>query len=201
MKLQQTKDYLLLIDEEVEIKDGDICIDSAGVIFKHENHLPISIGQRKITAYRPLTKEAKELDLPLLPNPFEVDDFQQSYKVVYDYVSDGIRNYAAYVELLKLKKIAQSKQFSLEDVVRIVHLWDNHINIHEEDKGCIKEIEKFIQSLSTQKLPSEFTPEYEYVESVDDLWEFQDDDSLPKRKLKTITNSEGKQELVGIYKY
>src|SRR5690606_31430484 len=68
---------------------------------------------KKIIAYRPLTDETKELDLPLLPNPFKEDEFSKYYQIVFDYVNSGIRNFGAMMGLLKLKEIAQSKQFSL----------------------------------------------------------------------------------------
>jgi len=208
MKLQQTKDYLLLIDEEAEIKDGDICIDSTGVIFKHENHFPISIGQRKITAYRPLTKEAKELDLPLLP-PFEELDFKNIVEDLPEHDAlksmDGTYSSFHYQSEAMIKgyelgyKAAQSKQFSLEEVINIVHQWDNHINIHEEDKGSVKEIEKFIQSLSTQRVPKEFIPEYDLMNEGYDKPE--DYPYQECKVLKTTINSSWKIELVGTYKY
>lgn len=42
-------------------KEGDTCIDSEGKIFTHENHFPISIGQRKIIA------QSETLSLPGIP--------------------------------------------------------------------------------------------------------------------------------------
>jgi hypothetical protein len=38
----------IYITSDEEIKEGDWCFDINGKIFKHENHFPISIGQRKI---------------------------------------------------------------------------------------------------------------------------------------------------------
>lgn len=76
MKLIQTKDYLLLIDEEAEIKEEDY------YYWELTNTVQINRlleGDRKLgrtgpkgnvyktIAYYPLTKEAKKLDLPLLP--------------------------------------------------------------------------------------------------------------------------------------
>lgn len=88
MKLIQTKDYLLLIDEEAEIKLNDLFLgddrdrlteSERWKICKNEstegvNYLMCEgVGYQKgynaflILSYYPLTKEAKELDLPLLP--------------------------------------------------------------------------------------------------------------------------------------
>lgn len=75
-KLIQIKDYLLLIDEEVEIQKGDLMHDNHLVglcnCTKVVNKLPYSytssfLNVDKVIAYYPLTKEAKKLDLPLLP--------------------------------------------------------------------------------------------------------------------------------------
>ena len=38
----------IYITNDDKIKEGDWCLDINGKIFKHENHFPISIGQRKI---------------------------------------------------------------------------------------------------------------------------------------------------------
>lgn len=51
----------------------------------------------------------------------------------------------------KAQELLSDRMFTLEDVVKIVHMWDNYINVHEEDKGSINVIKKFIQSLSQPK--------------------------------------------------
>jgi len=55
--------------------------------------------------------------------------------------------------------------------------------------------EEIIQSLSTQQLPKEFIPE---IRIINQDYRFE---RGQRKELKTITNSEGKQELVGTYKY
>lgn len=221
MKIITTKNYLLWIDELAEIKNDDICVDSEGKIFKHESHFPISIGQRKIIAYYPLTKEAKELDLPLLPNPFEAD-YEKIYVLLADgdgtmrsidepfgvavktkeaaeqYLKDGGVGYShSYTELRvfntakegidwKYRKIqpakSHSKQFSLEDIKEAFdsarQKGTGKPYSHEDD--TYETVEDYLKELSTQKLPKEFIIPY----------------GLP-----FITNSEGKEELVGTYKY
>ena len=52
-QLIHTNNYFLVVDDS-GIKEGDLCIDMNGIIFKHENHFPVSIGQRKITHHLPL---------------------------------------------------------------------------------------------------------------------------------------------------
>lgn len=72
-KLIQTKDYLLLIDEKAEIKQNNWYIDQSIKNFNHIKQMTFSKwGTKptncfKILAYHSRTKEAKELDLPLLP--------------------------------------------------------------------------------------------------------------------------------------
>ena len=107
----------------------------------------------------------------------------------------------------KLLKAAQFKQFSLEDVKKAIKMAREQSEPYYgggglvlsepiyEDKHTEEEI---IQSLSTQKLPKEFIPEYEIVYSSKEL---ADKGFIYEEVFKTITNSEGKQELVGTYKY
>src|SRR5690606_16767197 len=74
MKLISSKEYLLLIDEVTGFKSGDwnYEIDNTIQIYQFSYDIEKYPGN-KIIAYYPLKKEAKELDLPLLPNPFERD--------------------------------------------------------------------------------------------------------------------------------
>lgn len=68
-KLIKTKDYLLLIDEEAKI--GKYVWDIEQKYIREDvSKYNITDFDVEIIAYYPLTKEAKELDLPLLP-PFE----------------------------------------------------------------------------------------------------------------------------------
>ena len=47
----------------------------------------------------------------------------------------------------KALEILGDKKFTEEDMAREIHLWDCHINVHEEDKGCLREIYKRVKSL------------------------------------------------------
>lgn len=68
-KLIQTKDYLLLIHEEAEIRVNNLFypMDGKGHITRRSSMYLNVDGCGKIIAYRKLSEEAKELDLPLLP--------------------------------------------------------------------------------------------------------------------------------------
>lgn len=222
MKLLTTKDYLLLIDKGAEIKGSPfLCYNPLKItwdddVVLYQGAMPEYNyrGLQKIIAYYPLNSEAKELDLPLLPNPFEEIDVEKLACKKYN-IKEGINDYderyynshnvAKAEAFITGYKAAKAKQFSLEDVKKAfnagydLNTWEQ-LGVPNEERDYLNE-HQFIQSLSTQQLPKEFISEYEYIESVDELWEFQDDDSLPKRKIKTITNSEGKEVLVGTYKF
>lgn len=231
MKLIQTKDYLLLIDEEAKV--GKYVWD------KEHNYMRENVSRNNITdfdieiiAYRPLTKEAKELDLPLLPNPFDkqIDEVTHLKNLGHECFiqmkklnpSGGMKEFIRMAVEFGYKAAQQSKQFSLEDVKKAIDMareeytWTNQGREGSTEWYYSKE--QIIQSLSTQQLPSEFIPEYEYYYHSSE--EFYKDakfekcskeqyDSIKKEiptcpvkvKLKTITNSEGKEEIVGSYKY
>lgn len=204
MKLQQTKDYLLLIDEEAEINGKETLF-----IFESDTGLVNTINKEyekndfdsKIIAYRKLNSEAKELDLPELP-PFEVDieklacEKYNLKKGINDYDERYYNSYnvAKAEGFIEGYKAAQSKQFSLEDIERVIEQTIEFMrNKATEFRDCKNII---IQSLSNQKLPKEFISEWTQTPPAI----FREND-VPYAILKTITNSEGKKELVGIYRY
>lgn len=47
----------------------------------------------------------------------------------------------------KALEILGYRRFTEDDMAREIHLWDCHINVHEEDKGCLREIYKRVKSL------------------------------------------------------
>src|SRR5690606_32927941 len=223
MKLIQTKDYLLLIDEEAEIKEGGklsfyknnhgseiLCISylsKTGVVFHKldvdpveeygsiEGGLtPLKENISKIIAYYPLTKEAKELDLPLLP-PFE-DNFDLKQEIIRWYDSKSGTTLINDPSLNTLVDKAQSsnKQFSLEDMKKAL---SEAFKVSQD--GYQITADEIIQSLFTQQLPKKFIPEYDLMNEG-----YNKPEDYPYQEckvLKTITNSEGKEEIVGTYKY
>lgn len=148
MQIISTKDYLLLIDEEAEINKGCYIVarDNSGIAKVEEfkkghikavtiNDTDLGIGYYqlsdwiKIIAYYPLTKEAKELDLPLLPNPFKEEfdahTFIQNEFGFTDEEMDKWRiflngsNLADYQNILNLVERANQCKgtFTLEDMI------------------------------------------------------------------------------------
>ena len=238
-RLIQIKDYLLLIDEDAEIQPNDL-IERDGNVYKCTiaNKIEVIVYKKdsyagsfpprecsKLIAYYPLTKEAKELDLPLLPNPFEAianilfTDYISKYKSEFNPNTDAYSKGIKIGFMAGYKAVQSNKQFSLEDMIKAIEMAREQSEPYYGGGGLVLfepiyenkyTEEEIIQSLSTQKLPKEFIPEYEvvyfhgngyYNESELSIEVREKYNFMKESKLKTITNSEGKQELVGIYKY
>lgn len=226
MKLLQTNTYLLLIDEEVEIRVNNLFypMDGKGHITRRSSMYLNVDGCGKIIAYRKLNEEAKELEgLPLLP-PFEevvdvkylaLNHIEKTIGINpkderWDEVAITFKN----MFIAGYKAAQQSnKQFSLGDVIRaydegtnsgalyesLCGEHDSYEEMEEAEKYIKQERDEFIQSLSTQQLPKEFKPiMYPKYTQYDG---FEEDDEIPVMTPMTFTNSEGKKELIGTYKY
>ena len=175
MKIVSNDNYLLLIDEKAEIKEGyivDTVPNYESVEYCLFKDICVTKDHYMGIAYYPLTKEAKELDLPLLP-PFE-EEIDLDLLAV-----ETIKGYNDLMEKenwipLKLKyeeakqgfklgyKAAQSnsKQYSLEDMKKAfnagydLNTWEQ-LEIPNEERDYLNE-EEYIQSLPTQQLPKYF---------------------------------------------
>lgn len=214
-KLIKTTDYLLLIDEEAEIKDYNIVYnyDSDVVFEMHPHGLPTKNPKTvKCVAYYPLIKEAEELDLPLLPPFGEIN--VEELAIITLLGKDKLNSMVSMEEMYRLKafekgyKAAQAKgQYSLEDMEKShEHGWYQRERYETQDKRTYPLPEnwsemdyeeredwyfkQFIQSLSTQQLPKEFIPELVIISN---------DEVYFDKQLKTITNSEGKEVLQGTW--
>lgn len=220
MKLQQTTDYLLLIDEEADMINTEPI--NTYYLHKEDGHESIEIKTKdklmgfllsgkqiyfKIIAYYPLSKEAKELDLPLLPPFEEVDVEKLAYDWLYDEKTENKAREGYPLKPMEYGfiegyKAAKSKgRFTLEDIKDALNQLADKAEYGISNFAREEIITKIIQSLSTQKLPSEFIPEYEKMHKKNSDGE---DIGFPVHdsdKFKTITNSEGKKELVGAYTY
>ena len=228
LKMVYTKDYALAIDEEAEIKEEDYyywkLTNTVQInrLFEEDKKLGRT-GPKgyvyKVIAYYPLLKEAKELNLPELPNPFSSIDVQKLAQQSWESnrekkggyskkdINEQILMTGGYICGFEAGyKAAQSKQFSLEDMKKAIEMAreEGHTTFFKHTEEYI------IQSLSTQQLPKEFIPEYEVGIKENGIKELLKDEFYQKFpeelpncvfeiRLKTITNSEGKQIVQGEY--
>lgn len=200
-ELVKIEDHLLLIDGKAEVCRGHYRLLNKNIERIHEGHNYPYKGS-KIIGYYPLTKEAKELNLPLLP-PFEEDEIE---RLADEYsTSDKVHPADSYISkqsFIAGYETAQSKQFSLEDMKKALSE-----AFKASQEGYQITADEIIQSLSTQQLPKEFVPELEsYCKCREKGFKCgslrpETDSYCISKYLKTTTNSEGKQGLVGTYKY
>ena len=230
MRLIETKSYLLLIDEKAKIKGTPcLCYNSIkntwnGDVILCQGSMPEYHykGFQKIVTYYPLTKGAKELDLPLLPNPFEDknETSQEGFdEQLWENYRKPLNRSMSHLEreaFIKGYKAAQSKPFTLENVKKAIKMARSGSNGLVTLKNFLTpdySEEEIIQSLSTQQLPKEFIPNkhsYHVCDKCNNLFGDRDGrcdvcrrPSIPIKKeyYETITNSEGKEELGGTYIY
>lgn len=175
MKILKTDMYLLLIDEEAKIKEGDYIYVPDSYSTFSDNYSPEKIcikGKetwilkiKKIIAYRKLNSEAEELDLPSLP-PFEEDNIE---KLALEEVTKiSKKQFLSLGTLANIGdgfilgyKAAQAKgKYSLEDMKKAIKMAQKGYDEFGES-GFLRHVREhteteIIQSLSTQQLPKEF---------------------------------------------
>lgn len=215
MKLITINNYLLLIDEEAEIKENELGWD--GEYFAYFRSRWQEKDWQKVIGYYPLASEAAPLNgIPLLPNPFKDEDTiaaNNSESLKGDFAPGEYQVRRSYF-LKGFNKARETKQFSLEDMKKAITLArtgygrDGNIDIEAhlingaiynyDNEYVFKTEGEIIKSLSVQLLPKEFIPEYSRYIPNNEL-----DMITPvyKYELKTITNQQGQLELVGEYKY
>lgn len=162
-RLINTADYLLLIDEEAEIKENDLITDTKYITKALDAKY---FSCYKVLAYYPLTKEAPKLNLLLLP-PFNniskaIDVIESCFvEAPVDFIGTGswrwTEKWTTALSVLKSAQL-QSKLFSLEDM-RQATLEGARIGGLSKRNATktIEEVNQYIQSLSTQQLlPKDF---------------------------------------------
>lgn len=151
---------------------------------------------------------------------YSLEDIEQ---ILFDYdnVDWSKREHKQPTIIMKewLKEKIQSlpnQQFSLEDLIAFGKkcFYKGFDKSENDDSNCYtawrEENSGLVQTLSTQQLPKKFIPEYDvvyfhgsgyYTESQLSLKERETHSFMKEQRLKTITNSEGKEELVGVWKF
>ena len=196
MKLFNIDKYLLLIDENGKIKDRGICLcydkltKEPHLDYFYEEDWDYYVYKPScILAYYPLLEDAKELDLPLLPNPFEAYNKKMALEA---YPIDQFEDEFDYRFRLGFEEGFRDT-FTLEDIKKSFRAgekleywkWKNNKET-PVDKPLFEE--EFIKSLQLDKLPKEFYP---YL--------------IPNEKgvtsPKIVINSESKKQICGTYKW
>lgn len=182
MKLFNIDKYLLLIDENGKIKDRGICLcydkltKEPHLDYFYEEDWDYYVYKPScILAYYPLLEDAKELDLPLLPNPFEAYNKEMALRA---YPIDQFEDDFDYRFRLGFEAGFKDK-FTLEDIKRAISMArlisdkSVHDEFEVEDISGLTEIctydwknkysdEEIIKSLQFERLPKEFIIEYNY---------------------------------------
>lgn len=226
-KLIQTKDYLLLVDEEsIGIDLGEIGVHMKHPELKVETRTMGGYGSdkfywshKKIVAYYPLTTEAKELDLPLLPYPFNTSGKELAVKyILHTYYQGKPISNSENREFDKLKECFLAGYETAKSIYSyaIEDLEDAYYQGRNDSSENVHHFNEFIQSLPTH-LPREFVITYNYQYLRKDSCIHCDTPTLSDKQNfchncgkemhevignpTIITNSEGKEVLVGMYKY
>lgn len=201
MKLINTDEYLLLINKKDEILNNDLAIgsDNKVILCTENNRIYIQEHWDKIIAYYPLLEEAKELDLPLLPNPYDdikINNLAKQRAIERNWNPNSLETRRVANEIIESYKEGyktareSDKQFTLEDMEAAV-CFGMSLEGFKDDKYKLSdddEFKGFIKSLQLDKLPKEFYP---YL--------------IPNEKgvtsPKIVINSEGKKQICGTYKW
>lgn len=204
LKLTHTKDYLLLIDSEAKIKEGDYFLNIVQKEIYHnhiKNYNTNKYYLKLIIGYYLLREGVEELNLPLLPSPFEDNNEKTSdnfNEQLWENYRKSLNRQMSQLEreaFVAGYKAAQYKQglYSLEDIKKAIEM-AREGSYFEGYDGFSSEYEfkkteqEIIQLLSTRQYPKEFI--MEEVET-----------NSPIPQFKTIRNIEGKFVIQGTYKW
>lgn len=230
MKLTNTRQYLILVDENNEIKKGDYgqLVARPDMIWKFDDkkidvYKNDGVGANKIVAYYPLAKDVKELDLPLLPEFHKEANIKNIALSLYKEplnkegekrtkLVGSYGNPYGFNKWFKAFKVgyktAQSKQFSLEDIESAMKmalaygfaLRSTSLRTHSEVES------EFYKTEQNNKIIRSLVTQQLPKEFIPEYEKEHDDTvSFPKMRdsemVKVRKNSEGKKELIGTYKY
>jgi hypothetical protein len=195
----KTENYLLVVDNESEIKEKEWCyIPFEGGSIKRKGRY-FADDWKKITFHLPLNNAPILEGVPLLPPIEDESNFFAEQETIKNEWNSEKSFKAGY------NKAKEKYKFTKEDLRKSVA----YAIIHKHIKGDIL-INKIIKSLQQPKYPVAFECEmecgrcYKPLEEKDDCWSAkeccQGSNSYPDL-LKTITNSQGLTQLVGKYIY
>lgn len=124
MKLIRINPDHFIIADDLEIKVGDVVVEKLTTaeyeIFEIHTLNDIDVTSQKLVTY-------------------------STQPLYYDRIKT--------LDLSEVKELIDNnkeKEYTKENLIKAILLWDNHINIKEEDKGCVSKIEAFVQSLQLE---------------------------------------------------
>ena len=201
-KIVETENYILAVSDE-EIKEGDWVYNRGIETFLQVKNIWIdkidflnsNLETFKVVAYQP-KGNAPELDLPLLPEMFVENNVK---KLAENYTSNETDKTLKLISKYSFRDghKAATKVYTEEDLRNAINmgidLWmnsmtDNSAELTESD------YQQIIQSLKQSKT----TPKW-FVAEMEEVAKPMPWIHIKTWELKTTTNSEGKQVLVGTY--
>jgi len=184
-RILETPDYILGVsDEEIKEEDYQLVPMLSKVEKATKENIHLSYMCYKIIAYRS-KGNAKELDLPLLPEIVVEDDVE---KLAHDYLN---KNYEYVWDDGDVKTFVAGHKAAIKTYGEVFDFLDKN-NYLSDDRKILQE--EFIQSLKQPKTPKYFIAETEEYVGIGGRFPQFD-------KLKTRTNFQDRQVLVGTYSY
>lgn len=168
MELFVTNHYLFLLDKDARINKGDYYLYRETDIFKCEMDVCYDTQKDveyakgmgwRILAYFPLKESVKSLDLTLLPDPFiikdEIKDLAHNCDVEEQYLPKSATFYYGF---LKGYKAAKAKQFSIEDMYRMLDVCKDAAMEFKNTTLMELKGRDLVEELLKPKLPDLFVP-------------------------------------------
>lgn len=208
IKLEYTEDYVLLVNKDASITEGDYIINEnfLGIIKASNEWHPNgekSDDWNKIVAYRELNSKALELDsllkLPKIGDNF--DDTKWDNIAKEDWISRGGEGKSGFHMYRQgylhgaFKHYKSEKIFTLKDVKNII-LLARELGPAYEFTYTEKEI---LNKIARSKLPKYFKPGVRI--GINMPGETDENKNPFDSDLKIRVNSEGERELAGFYIY
>lgn len=178
-KIEYTLDYVLLLDLETTLKDGQICIDKHGNISQFPDLSSIGLGYskdeiHKVLAYKKLNQDARDFDLPFLPEweEYPVYDMAEDMTRKHpDFNSEGWSEYQngrlngiidGFNKAIELNK---DKLFTIQDVKQALTSLaieagssDGLVDINSPASMFVW-MENHLNWLQQSKMPKDFIPD------------------------------------------
>jgi hypothetical protein len=204
LKIVETPDYILAVSDE-EIRKGNYMLSHSKTVYQAGNSTLVNMTNidgtkcKKIIAYQP-KGGAPKLYLPLLPEMIIEDEIIG--KPLDNYIRER-HNQDRCMGFIDGYKSA-TKRFSEDDLRKAYEAGGNSREDGINGDGEI-EFEEYLESIKQPKTPKWFVAEMEdYCGSpytTDRCPKCVDSCDRAYQRLKTATNSEGQQMLVGHYEF